>query len=138
MEARTLYLVKRAETACRSGLEASLPDLGVTPSQYTTLSLLASQDQSSADLARRAGVSPQSMSEIISLLEKKHLIARTENPEHRRILIIQLTQAGRDLLALCNEVADRLEAQLLEGLNADDVAVLRRALDRIARNSLAR
>lgn len=139
MEARTLYLVKRAETACRSGLEECLSELGITPSQYTTMSLLAShRNQSSADLARRTGVTPQSMSEIISVLEKKIYIVRNENPEHRRILTIQLTDAGLGMLRQCDELADKLEERLLEGLVLEDIERLRGALDRIARNSQTR
>jgi DNA-binding MarR family transcriptional regulator len=134
--ARTLYLVKRAETACRIGFEARLPALGVTLSQYTTLSLLAAQkDCSSAELARRAGVSPQFMSEVIAALEAKSLIVRSENPEWRRVLHIDLTRAGREVLDQCNRMADELESQLLAGLSGEEVVVLRKALDQIARNS---
>jgi DNA-binding MarR family transcriptional regulator len=134
--ARTLYLVKRAETACRIGLETCLPALGLTPSQYTGLSLLAAQkDRSSADLARRAGVSPQFMSEVIAALEGKSLIVRSENPEWRRVLKIELTTTGRELLAQCNRVVDKLESRLLAGLSDQEITVLRKALDQIARNS---
>jgi DNA-binding MarR family transcriptional regulator len=134
--ARTLYLIKRAETACRTGLEACLPALGLTPSQYTGLSLLASrQDRSSAELARRAGVSPQFMSEVIAALEGKSLIVRSENPEWRRVLHIELTSAGRQVLHQCNLKADELESRLLAGLSGEEVGVLRKALDQIARNS---
>lgn len=136
---RTLYLVKRAETAGRVGLEACLQDLRVTPGQYTTLSLLASQrDQSSADLARKAGVTPQSMSETIAGLERKGLIARAENPEHRRILTLSLTDEGRALLKRCDVLVDDLEARLLDGLSEDQVEILREALNRMARNSEGR
>lgn len=133
---RTLYLVKRAETACRSGLESCLAPLGVTPAQYTTMSLLAgSQQQSSAALARRTGVSPQSMFEIISVLDRKGLLVRSENPEHRRILNTSLTPAGRTILKECHLLADQLEATLLLGISPEDLKVVRRALDRITENS---
>jgi DNA-binding MarR family transcriptional regulator len=132
---RTLYLVKRAETACRIGLETCLPSIGVTPSQYVSLSLLAAQeDKSSAALARRAGVSPQFMSEVIAALESKSLIVRSANPEWRRVLHIELTDAGRALLEQCDRMADELEARLVAGLSPEEVAVLRKALTRIARN----
>lgn len=133
--ARTLYLIKRAETASRTGLEAFLHDLGVTPGQYTALSLLAAQrNQSSADMARKAGVTPQSMSETISGLERKGLIIRAENPEHRRILNITLTEAGQALLTRCDEQTDALEARLLQGLSPAQLAALREALQVIIQN----
>lgn len=133
--ARPLYLIKRAETASRTGLEAFLQNLGVTPGQYTALSLLAAQrNQSSAEMARKAGVTPQSMSETISGLERKSLIVRAENPEHRRILNITLTEKGQALLAQCDARADALEERLLQGLSPDQVEILRQALQTIIQN----
>ncbi|MBN9480521.1 MAG: MarR family transcriptional regulator [Bordetella sp.] len=133
--ARPLYLIKRAETASRTGLEAFLQNLGVTPGQYTALSLLAAQrNQSSAEMARKAGVTPQSMSETISGLERKGLIVRAENPEHRRILNITLTEKGQALLAQCDARADALEERLLQGLSPDQVEILRQALQTIIQN----
>ena len=133
--ARTLYLVKRAETAGRTGLEHALQELQVTPSQYTTMALLESQhDQSSADLARKAGITPQSTSETIASLERKGLIVRAENPEHRRILTISLTDEGRRLLKRCDTLVDSLERALLTGFSDKEIETLRNALQLIAQN----
>lgn len=133
---RTIYLIKRAEMAIRAGLDAALRDLSVTPGQYTIMSLLAAKaDQSSAGLARRAGVTPQSMSETVAQLERKGLIERAENPEHRRILHISLTAAGSALLAQCEARVDTLEAELLNGLSQDQIASLRNVLHAIAQKS---
>lgn len=133
---RTIYLIKRAEMAVRAGLETALGDLAVTPGQYTILSLLASRpDQSSAGLARKAGVTPQSMSETVTQLERKGLISRAENPEHRRILHISLTDAGNDLLTQCEARVDALEARLLEGLGEERVNLLRDNLAAIAQKT---
>jgi DNA-binding MarR family transcriptional regulator len=135
---RVLYLVKRAETAARAGLEACLSDLQVTPAHYTIMALLASQrDQSSADLARKAGVTPQTMSEAITALERRRLIARVENPAHRRILKISLTSEGRALLKRCDVLVDAMEQRLLRGLSAQQIQALREALGRIAFGSSA-
>lgn len=131
---RTVYLLKRAETVVRGGLEACLQPLGVTPRQYVTLSLLRDErDQSSADLARKAGITPQSMSETIATLTAKGWIGRTENPGRRRILMTRLTGPGEALLAACEAVVDAMEARLLSGLPAGDLAVLRRALRAIVK-----
>ena len=129
---RTVYLIKRAETAIRGGLEACLQPLAITPAQYVTLSLLMEQgDQSSAELARKAGITPQSMSETIVTLIRKGLIDRTESPEHRRILMTRLTEAGAALLRQCDAKVDALEAEVLDGISAEDLAVLRATLRRI-------
>ncbi|NIJ07300.1 DNA-binding MarR family transcriptional regulator [Sphingomonas vulcanisoli] len=124
-----MYLVKRAETVVRSGLEACLQPLGLTPRQYVTLSLLRDErDQSSADLARKAGITPQSVSETIATLAAKGLIERLENPDHRRIRMTRLTAAGEDLLKACEAAVDGMETVLLSGLSRDALDGLRQAL----------
>ncbi|UAJ12591.1 MarR family winged helix-turn-helix transcriptional regulator [Glacieibacterium megasporae] len=131
---RTVYLIKRAETVVRTGLEASLQPLGLTPRQYVTLSLLRDErDQSSADLARKAGITPQSMSETIASLIRKGLIERLESPEHRRILMTRLTGAGNALLAKCEAAVDVMEAQLLAAVAVGDLDALRRGLRAIVK-----
>ena len=127
--ARTVYLLKRAETAVRIGLEARLQAVALTPAQYVTLSLLKDQpDQSSAELARKAGITPQSIGETVSSLIQKGMIQRVENPDHRRILMTRLTGAGEAVLDDCEARVNALETELLRKLSGDDVAVLRRAL----------
>lgn len=126
---RTVYLLKRAETVVRNGMEECLRPVGVTPRQYVTLSLLRDErDQSSADLARKAGITPQSMSETIATLIRKGLIERAENPGHKRILMARLTKAGERLLAQSDAAVDRLEADLLGKLPAGELDSLRQAL----------
>ena len=132
--ARTVYLIKRAETVVRAGLETALQPLGLTPRQYVTLSLLRDErDQSSADLARKAGITPQSMSETIASLIRKALIERFERPEHRRILMTRLTDGGTVLLAECQAAVDVMEARLLAGIPAGDLDALRRSLRAIVK-----
>lgn len=131
---RTVYLVKRAETVVRSGLADCLQPLDVTPRQYVTLSLLREErDQSSADLARKAGITPQSMSETIATLIRKGWIARLENPGHRRILMTRLTGAGEALLAECEKAVDVMETRLLSGFSKGDLDNLRQALRAIVK-----
>lgn len=135
---RTVYVLKRAETAVRAGLEACLQPLTVTPAQYTTLSLLRDErDQSSAELARRAGITAQSMSETIAALIAKRLIERQENPGHRRILMARLTAAGEALLAECDTLVDAMEARLLADVSAGDLRILRKALRAIVQAATA-
>ena len=106
----------------------------MTPRQYITLSLLRDdRDQSSADLARKAGITPQSMSETIAALIRKQWIERLENPGHRRILMTRLTPTGEALLAECENAVDAMETRLLSGLANSDLSALRQALRAIVK-----
>lgn len=129
MPARTIYLIKRLEVASRVLLETELRDLDLTPSQYTTLSMLATTSEaSSSDLARRVLVTPQSMSEMIMSLDRKGLIKKKESETNRRVLGISLSPAGRALLEKAEDRVDALEARLFSGLTPSGLLAMREAL----------
>ncbi len=127
-----VYLLKRTELAVRSCVEVALVQFDLTPMQFHILLRLQQQDgMSAAQLARGVGVRPQSMGEIIAPLERKALISREESPEHRRILRISLTAAGRQLLARATRVAMQLEEELLADLNPVELNALRNGLSKL-------
>lgn len=127
---RTSYLVKRLENAVRDILEEALADRGVTLMQYTLLSMVSDVDgMSSADVARRSGVTKQATNEIINALERKALISRSEDGENRRILRIKLTRAGSAVLRACDVAVDRAERRFLAKLSATRLAGLRRTIE---------
>ena len=100
-ELRTIYLLSRLHYAIRQRLDEVLRQYDLTAVQYTVLSLLRSREQlSSAEIARRFSVKPQSMIEVILALESKHLIARAQTPGNRRTLCVTLRAEGRRLLAV--------------------------------------
>jgi DNA-binding MarR family transcriptional regulator len=126
---RTIYLIKRLETLIRVRLEAALQDLALTPGQYTTLSVVNVGPISSADLARRVGITPQSMSEVIALLERKGHVTRTVRDDNRRIADVGLTVSGESLLRQAEERVDIFERDLLKSLSPHEKAILRGTLE---------
>ena len=117
-----VYLLKRAELAVRGCVENALGEVAVTPSQYFVLFLVKTGEAtSSAELARATGVLPQSMTELIALLEKRGLIARTPDSSNNRILRIELTATGDKLYAKATELAIRLERELFESFAPGEV-----------------
>lgn len=138
MPARTIYLIKRLEVASRVLLETELKDLDLTPSQYTTLSMLGTTSEaSSSDLARRVLVTPQSMSEMIMSLDRKGLIKRKENETNRRVLGISLSPAGRALLEKAEHRVDALEARLFSSLTPSGLLAMREALGTVLKQDPA-
>lgn len=140
MPARTIYLIKRLEVAIRLMLERELRDLDLTPSQYTTLSMLAANGEtSSSDLARRVLVTPQSMSEMIKALDRKSLIKRQESEGNRKVLDIALSPAGRALLEKAEARVDSLEATMFSAIAPDQLETMRdRLVTILARDRLGR
>jgi DNA-binding MarR family transcriptional regulator len=129
---RTFYLVKRIETEAGNALDDALRDYDVTGGQYLILSLVSREGgRSSAELARRAFVTPQSMNEVIGALEAKSYIRRTENPENRRILQVSLTREGRRLLDRCDKAVDVAEDAFLSILTPKKLAEFRTTMERL-------
>jgi DNA-binding MarR family transcriptional regulator len=133
-----IYLLKHTELAVRGCVEVALEQFALTPNQFLMLLRLSHQEgQSAAELARGIGVRPQSLTEIINPLAEKGLIAREESAEHRRILRISLTPAGRQLLARATRIGQQLEKELIVDLSSDEHAVLLAALGKVLKRAQA-
>ena len=132
-----LYAVKQVELAVRAHLDDLLRPSGITALQYTALTVLARRDGlTSAELARNAFVTPQSMGDMVTTLERRDLVVRHRDPRHARRLLISLTPAGQELLARVEPEVRALEEKMLGGLGAGERAALRDYLNR-CRNALA-
>ncbi|HYH32498.1 MAG TPA: MarR family transcriptional regulator, partial [Pseudonocardia sp.] len=83
-----------------------------------------------------AFVTPQSMGDLVTALERRDLVTRHRDPRHARRLLISLTPAGQDLLARVEPQVRELEERMLGGLAAPERAALRDYLNR-CRTALA-
>lgn len=129
----TLYLIKRAEIEVTSRMAVTLEDFDITPIQFTILYFVDydNGDLSSAQLSRRFSMTPQSMNELVSVLERKKLLKKEVDPSHRRILHLRLTAKGKKLLVDCNTALDILEETLLKGLSEKETQTLRNLIGKI-------
>lgn len=131
---RAMFFLNLANFAVRGRLEEALREHEVTGIQYTALATIGARAGiSSAELSRRFFVTPQTMNELIAGLERRRLILRKEDPANRRILKMRLTASGRRLLAACDAVADRVEAEVFGGLAPEAYEALRSITRRVAR-----
>lgn len=115
--ARPGYLIKRAQAALHAELGHALHEFGVTLSQFAILTALAEEPGlSNAELARRAFITPQSMSEVLRELEQRGWVVRSPHPAHGRILQSRLTDQGHGVLRECDQAASVIEERMLSGL----------------------
>jgi DNA-binding MarR family transcriptional regulator len=130
---RVSYLVKWVERGLRSQLDAVLAGYALTTPEYTALSVLHERDGlSSAQLARRTFVTPQAMNQLVISLERRGLIERRPDAEHRAVLKTSLTRAGRALVERADRATRTIEERLLSGLSSAQVSGLRDALSSCA------
>jgi DNA-binding MarR family transcriptional regulator len=118
------YAVARLHQRVFAGITERVSPYGLTTLQFTTLSVLSRHGAplSTSQLARRAFMTPQSMSEVIHALERKGLIKRNPHPNHRRTLPATLTAKGRRVLAECEETVSEFEDSMLAGFSEKDRA----------------
>jgi DNA-binding MarR family transcriptional regulator len=135
-EPRVSYVVARLERALRYAINDRVSEYGLTTLQYTTLSILGRRrgGLSNAQLARRAYMTPQSMSEVIDALERAGLIVRNPHPNHRRVLPATLTPKGRRVLAACEAAVGKMEEEMMGELTAKERASLLDALKECVRS----
>jgi DNA-binding MarR family transcriptional regulator len=132
-----LYAVKQVELAVRAQLDELLRPSGTTALQYTALTVLARRaGLTSAELARNAFVTPQSMGDLVTALERRELVTRHRDPRHARRLLLSLTPAGEALLARVEPQVRALEERMLADLAAAERSALRDYLNR-CRTALA-
>jgi DNA-binding MarR family transcriptional regulator len=130
---RVGYALKQAQQALRIAMDAALRPHGLTTAQYAALTALETGGPiSGAELARRAFVTPQTMTDIVAKLEAAGLVARRPGGDDRRVVRLALTNIGRTRLAAAHVVVNEVEARMLRGFEAPERDRLRDALRRCA------
>ena len=130
------YAVARLHQRVFAGITERVAPYGLTTLQFTTLSVLSRHGAplSTSQLARRAFMTPQSMSEVIHALEAKGCIKRNPHPNHRRTLPAALTAKGRRVLAECDDAVSEFEDSMLEGFSEKDRTAFIRMVKAAVRN----
>jgi DNA-binding MarR family transcriptional regulator len=86
------------------------------------------------DLSTLEGITQPAMTQLISRLEKENLAERVKHESDGRVVLIRITEAGREALRVRREIRARRLGELLAALpDADREAILAvlPALDRL-------
>ena len=125
------YLLMRVHRALRATIDETLRPHGYTLPQAAVMFALAHKSGlSTADLARRAFVTPQAMGEVLAGLEAKGCVIRRAHDSHGRIQPAELTPAGVEARKMCHAVVAEAGAQMLSGFSADEERLLGELLER--------
>ncbi|MFI6302362.1 MarR family winged helix-turn-helix transcriptional regulator [Amycolatopsis thailandensis] len=113
------YLLKRAATALRTAMDATLRPLDLTVPQYSCLEVLSQRPGlSNAELARAVFVTRQSMNLVLRGLQDRGLVTRPTTAPQGRALPSTLTPAGRAQLRAASGLVREVEKRMLEPLAA--------------------
>ncbi len=94
----------------------------MTLSSYTALRVMANRPELTlAQLARRCFVKPQTMTRIVSELERRGLVQRLPRPESERALSLSLTDRGHTSLAAMNTEVNKINQTITGVLSPEQV-----------------
>ncbi|HBT34001.1 MAG TPA: MarR family transcriptional regulator [Pusillimonas sp.] len=103
-------------------------------SHITITRNLDTEGTRATELARRAGITKQSMGELIAQLEQSGIIERQPDPNDRRAKIIFFTPTGMKWLDAFGTALHRAEQEMCAELGEEVFEALRNALLRYDRN----
>jgi DNA-binding MarR family transcriptional regulator len=84
-----------------------------------------------ADMAARAGITRQSMGEVIRELVELGIVEMTPDPTDRRAKLVRYTEAGREEVLQGNDHIVDFEDRLVAELGADGYEQLRKGLEKV-------
>ena len=131
---RLPYTVRMVSQALSQQLDRTLRPIGLTHAQVAALAQLGLEPScgfSGAELASRAGVTPQSMSTAIGSLLERGLVVRTPHPTHGRVLEVRITADGAALLSRAQAAAKTVEDRAVAQLSEDEHAQLKGLIHKV-------
>ncbi|MFG2666614.1 MarR family winged helix-turn-helix transcriptional regulator [Streptomyces sp. NPDC048387] len=128
----TGYLAWHFAQAMGARLEKDLRALELNLAQYNALQHAERRPGiSSADAARQAGITAQSMGSAVGSLTDRGLITRSDHPTNRRVLCLHITPDGSRLLEQAREVVRRVNEEALAVLEPDERTAVHHLLHRL-------
>ena len=116
--------------------EVANQGMGITGAQWVILMRIARGCASTAaELCRYGHCDTGSMTRMLDRLEEKGLIRRVPSSKDRRVTLLELTDAGRDLLPHLPPVAIKVLNAHLKGFTRAELDQLKDFLNRIRANS---
>jgi DNA-binding MarR family transcriptional regulator len=113
-----------------------LAPLEVTSAQMIVILNLAGRDcaTSASELCKGISYDAGAMTRMLDRLEAKGLVRRTRSPDDRRLVNLELTEAGKAAYPRLREISMRVLNRSLRDFNRDEAGTLERLLLRLANN----
>jgi DNA-binding MarR family transcriptional regulator len=135
------FLVHDVSRLRRTIADKALKPIGLTRSQFWVLSTLARHEGASmvqTELANVLDLGKVGLGGLLDRLEENGLIVRVPDPIDRRAKRIEMTPAG---IALCERgqlCAVEINANMLQGISEEEIALVEDILSRMKRQMLGK
>lgn len=126
------YLMRRIISLVGQGIERELEPAGLTNAQWVPLlKLHMGRASTVAELARECDLDAGSMTRLLDRLEAKQLCRRVRSSDDRRVVNLELTDAGRVAARGIPDILCRVQNSLLAGFSVEEWQILKGYLRRI-------
>ncbi|MEX8195123.1 MarR family winged helix-turn-helix transcriptional regulator [Comamonas guangdongensis] len=119
----------------RRQVDLSFKAQGLSDATRMPLVVLYAKDQAllQKELAQALHLETSSLVRVLDQLRRMELVDWSNDPDDRRTKRIALTPGGREAAAQIVDKSLEIEQQILAGLSAEELAITRATLEKIAR-----
>ena len=136
LQAYVPYLLNRAAIRIADAFEEELKRRDLTVSTWRLLAALWHDGPSRlSDLAEGAAVDVSTLSRMVTAAQKKGFVSRVRSETDARAVRLDLTAEGRVITATIIPLALECERRVLNDFSEDEMAFLRRLLQRVYKNA---
>jgi MarR family transcriptional regulator for hemolysin len=107
---------------------------GTRPGWLILLALKQQRHRTQQDLAAAVGIEGPTLTHHLDAMQKAGLIARERDPDDRRVVRVELTDAGEKLFLQLAKAAMGFDQRLREGVSDKELESVRRVLARLRDN----
>lgn len=129
------YLLRQTMSTLNRAAEAEMRPHGLTAVQWAPLMIISrGGSPTAASLARDLNTDTGAMTRMLDRLEAKDLLTRTRSAQDRRVVMLTLTEQGRELTTRIPHHLASVYNQHLAGFTQDEFHLLKVFLRRIIAN----
>lgn len=129
------YFLSTARNVLASRMDRAVEPLGLTSSQIGVILLLwHGHARTPFEMSRALSYDTGSMTRMLDRLEKKGFVDRQRSHTDRRVVELALTTKGQEAARQLPALIDAVLREQLRGFSTDEVAMLKRLLQRFIAN----
>jgi DNA-binding MarR family transcriptional regulator len=121
LEEQIGYVLRRAHQKATSIFNAVMGEFGVTPTQFAALAKLDDAGRvSQNELGRLTAMDPATIWGVINRLIKQGYVAQSADPDDARLVMVELTDAGRTVALRMKAVAANVSRETLRPFSEEE------------------
>jgi DNA-binding MarR family transcriptional regulator len=132
LEAQIGFVLRRAHQKATGIFNAVMGEFGITPTQFAALARLHDAGRvSQIELGRLTAMDPATIWGVVNRLARQGYVAQSPAPDDGRLVIVELTDAGRKATLRMKAVAAEVSRETLRSFTDEEAKQLLALLSRL-------